>query len=163
MYLWFRSPLIPRACPGHASGDDLWPQQLKFREFHSNERPGMTSVFGTSVPPSGLSGLVRRLAFGYSESSFGHWIPLLLADRINVIEGIFDDLIHGHIPNVFAEMGLRAERKHNPVGFRKKMFLAGFMALVPLALFFVSKQNTRRKYETSRRTHQRRNLRRAKL
>src|SRR3954468_11268857 len=37
------------------------------KEFHSNERPNFTAVFGTSTPPSGLSGLMRKKAFTYSE------------------------------------------------------------------------------------------------
>jgi hypothetical protein len=54
--------------------------------LQSNERPNLTAVFGTSTPPSGLSGMIRRYAFKYSEGSWGHWIPLLLADRVNVGE-----------------------------------------------------------------------------
>src|SRR3982751_4213672 len=54
--------------------------------LHSNERPGLTAVFGTSMPPRGLSGVIRRFAFKYSEGSWGHWLPLILADRINEIE-----------------------------------------------------------------------------
>src|SRR5690349_1030352 len=37
------------------------PQQPQDMEIlHSVERPGITRVFGTSTPPSGLSGAVRR-------------------------------------------------------------------------------------------------------
>src|SRR5690554_3177016 len=54
--------------------------------LHSNERPGVSAVFGTSVPLSGLSGKLRRHAFMYSEGHFGHWLTLLLADRVNVVE-----------------------------------------------------------------------------
>src|SRR5690606_6011673 len=86
---------------------------------HSNERPGVTATFGTSVPLSGLSGAIRRYAFKYSESSYGHWLPLLMADRVNVIEGILKDISRGHIPNIFAEKGWKAEWKHNPLGLLK--------------------------------------------
>ena len=71
--------------------------------LHSNERPDLTSVFGTSTPPSGPSGSLRRLAFRYSESSYGHWLPLVLADRVSVVEGVVGDLKHGHVPNILAE------------------------------------------------------------
>ena len=57
--------------------------------------------------------MLRRIAFNYSESSYGHWLPLMLADRVNVGEGILDDLKHGHVPNIFEEMGWKAEWKHN--------------------------------------------------
>ncbi len=90
------------------------PQQpITIEILHSNERPNVTSVFGTSTPPSGLSGVIRRVAFRYSESSYGHWLPLMLADRVSVVEGVLGDLKHGHVPNVFAERGWKAEWKHN--------------------------------------------------
>jgi hypothetical protein len=83
---------------------------------HSNERPNLSAVFGTSVPPTGLSGFLRRFAFRYSESSYGHWLPLMFADRLQVIEGIFSDLAHGHFPNFPRELGWGAEWKHNRRG-----------------------------------------------
>lgn|SRR5690606_1112480 len=111
----------------HYTGDDHrrldWdrpPQQLETVEvLHSNERPTVSAVFGTSLPPSGLSGALRRRAFRYSESSFGHWLPLLLADRVNVVEGLIDDLRRGYIPNIFAEKGGKAAWKHD----RRSVFL----------------------------------------
>lgn len=90
------------------------PLQEQTNEIlHSNERPNITAVFGTSVPPTGLSGKLRRLAFRYSEGSFGHWLPLLLADRINVVEGLVEDVRHGKLPNICAEKGMKAEWKYN--------------------------------------------------
>jgi hypothetical protein len=90
------------------------PQQTADVEIlHSNERPNLSSVFGTSTPPSGVSGMIRRAAFDFSENSYGHWVPLMLADRINMVEGVVSDLAHGHVPNVFGEMGLKADWKHN--------------------------------------------------
>ena len=59
--------------------------------LQSIERPGITPVFGTSVPPNGLSGWIRRRAFRRSESDLRHWMLLLMADRVNVVEGLFDD------------------------------------------------------------------------
>ena len=93
----------------------LQPQNIEV--LHSVERPNMTAVFGTAAPPSGLSGMIRRKAFEYSENSFGRWMPLILADRINVFEGIIDDLKHGHVPNFFAERGLQSEWKYNRKNF----------------------------------------------
>jgi hypothetical protein len=88
-------------------------QEGEVKDFHSIERPGMSAVYGTSVPPVGLSGAMRRYAFKYSENHYGHWLTLLLADRVNVIEGIVADLKRGHIPNIFAEKGMKAEWKYN--------------------------------------------------
>lgn len=81
--------------------------------LHSNERPHVTAVFGTSTPPSGLSGAIRRHAFKYSESNYGHWLPLMAADRIGVIEGLAEDVARGRIFKVFTDRGWRAEWKHN--------------------------------------------------
>ena len=88
-------------------------QPVKMEILQSTERPYMTAVFGTSVPPSGLSGAIRRYAYKYSESEYGHWLNLLLADRINVIEGLVSDLKIGYIPNLFSERGMKADWKYN--------------------------------------------------
>jgi hypothetical protein len=96
-YSWERPPLQPKSV----------------EVLHSNERPDVTAAFGTSTPPSGLSGMIRRFAFNYSENSYGHWLPLMLADRVGVVEGVVDDLTRGHVPNIFSERGWKAEWKHN--------------------------------------------------
>jgi hypothetical protein len=88
-------------------------QPVNVEILHSNERPNVSAVFGTTSPPAGLSGMLRRVAFKYSESSYAHWLPLVMADRVGVVEGIVADLAHGHIPNIPGEMGLKAEWKHN--------------------------------------------------
>ena len=67
-------------------------QQSDVEVFHSTERGGVTPVFGTSVPPSGLSGMLRRRAFRRRENDVRHWMMLLLADRVNVVEGLLEDL-----------------------------------------------------------------------
>ena len=94
-----------------------WPrpsqQPASVEVLHSNERPNLSAVFGTSTPPRGLSGMLRRFAFRYNESNYGHWLPLMAADRIGVVEGFFSDLGRGRVPNVFAERGWGAEWKHN--------------------------------------------------
>lgn len=109
-------------------------QPLTVEVLQSNERPGITAVFGTSVPPSGISGIIRRKAFKYSESSYGHWLPLLLADRINVIEGIIQDLKRGIIPNIFAEMGFKSEWEHNRKGVIKKVAVYAIIGTAFLVL-----------------------------
>ena len=88
-------------------------QPVDVEILHSNERPNVSSVFGTSTPPAGLSGAIRRRAFDYSENSYAHWVPLMLADRIGMVEGVVSDLAGGRVPNIFEEMGLKAEWKHN--------------------------------------------------
>ena len=121
------------------------PQQPDDVEIlHSIERPGITRVFGTSTPPSGLSGILRRYAFRYSEGSGAHWMTLILADRVNAIEGIIDDLAHGHIPNIWAERGWNAEWKYNRKGFVKKIAVTVAVTAAVLILLSRRKKLSRR-------------------
>jgi hypothetical protein len=113
------------------------PQQqpITIEILHSNERSDVTSVFGTSTPPSGLSGVLRRTAFAYSESSYGHWLPLVLADRVGVVEGVLSDLRHGQVPNVFAERGWKAEWKHNRMSLIRRILLTACLICAVIAYF----------------------------
>lgn len=103
--------------------------------LHSNERPGVTAVYGTSTPPSGLSGMLRRFAFRFSEGNWGHWLSLILADRVNMVEGIVDDVKKGHVPNFMAERGWKAEFKYNRAGVVKNALIVaavtgGILAII---------------------------------
>ena len=82
-----------------------------------NRRP---AVFGTSTPPTAVSGAIRRSAFAYSESQWAHWLLLMLADRVNSAEGVLEDLGRGRAPNLIKEMGLAAEWKYNRQAFIRK-------------------------------------------
>jgi len=95
------------------------PQQpIDIEVFHSIERPNVTRVFGTATPPQAVSGAIRRYAYkNFSESTATHWMMLILADRVNVVEGLIQDLAHGHVPNLWKERGLGAEWKYNKKGF----------------------------------------------
>jgi len=116
-------------------------QPIEVELLHSIERPHVTAVFGTSVPPSGLSGMIRRFAFKYSENSYLHWLPLIVADRVNVVEGIVDDIKQGHFPNIFAEKGYKAEWKHNRMGFIQKMVVIG--ALTAAAVIVITHKDSK--------------------
>lgn len=116
----------------------LPPQLQKVEILRSNERPGMTPLFGSSVPPSGLSGLMRRAAFQFSENDLRHWLILLAADRVNVGEGLVADLAHGHLPNIFREMGGPAEFRYNRAGALRKVALA--TAVTGLAIYLLRRR-----------------------
>lgn len=125
-----------------AHWDDIEPQRPRdVKVFHSNERRGLTPVYGTAQPPSGLSGLIRHAAFRHSENDLRHWLMLLFADRVNVVEGLLDDLAHGHVPNIFREMGGPAEWKYNRQGFIRKAVIAG--GVVGLLLYLNSRRSRR--------------------
>jgi hypothetical protein len=108
-------------------------QPVNMEILHSNERQGISAVFGTAAAPSGISGILRRLAFRYSESSYGHWIPLMVADRINTLEGLISDISSGKLPNIFRERGLRSEMKYN-----KKAFIGRTVVKAAVAVFVLS-------------------------
>ena len=110
-------------------------QQPDVEILQSIEHNRLPAVVGTSTPPSGISGMIRRFAFRYSESNWWHWLLLMGADRINVVEGVVQDLGRGKVPNIPAEMGARAEWRHNKKGFVVKTTVvlavtAGLVALV---------------------------------
>lgn len=118
-------------------------QALNVEVLHSIERPNVSAVFGTTLPPSGLSGRIRRFAFKYSESSYAHWLPLILADRVNVVEGLIDDLKRGYIPNIFAERGWKAEWKYNRKAFTKKIIIG--VAVTSLAVVLLNRRRNKSK------------------
>lgn len=53
-------------------------QITRVEVLHSNERPSYSAVIGETIPPSGLSGRIRRFAFRFGESTYAHWLPLPL-------------------------------------------------------------------------------------
>jgi hypothetical protein len=117
-------------------------QPVDVEILHSNERPSVTAVFGTSTPPSGLSGMIRRFAFRYSESSWGHWLPLILADRVNMVEGIVDDFKQGTIPNFMAERGWNAEWKYNKQGVIRNVIVGAAIATAVVTLIALKNRNS---------------------
>ena len=88
--------------------------------------------------------MIRRYAFKNSESEYGHWLPLLVADRVNMVEGIIDDLAHGHIPNIFAEKGWNADWKYNRKGLIKKVAVTTVVAVAVAALIFRKDKHDRK-------------------
>jgi hypothetical protein len=115
------------------------PQQPENVEvLVSTERPGITPIFGTAQPPTGLSGMIRRAAYKWSENDLRRWLLLLAADRVNVVEGIGEDLAHGKVPNVLAEMGIKAEWEHNRAGLVKKAVIAG--AVIGTAVYLMRRR-----------------------
>lgn len=114
-------------------------QPVSVEILESVEQARMPAVFGTTLPPSGLSGKLRRYAFKYDESEYAHWLNLLLADRINVIEGVLHDLSRFHIPNIFSERGMKADWKYNRKELVSKMIVAA--AVTTMIVFWMKKKN----------------------
>ena len=122
-------------------------QEENIEILKSNERPSISAVFGTASPPSGLSGVIRRQAFKYSESSYAHWLPLLLADRINAVEGVIQDLSEGTIPNIFVERGWKSELKYNRKGLVKRLLIQ--TAVLGVVVVCLTHKNKRKGFSKS--------------
>lgn len=120
-------------------------QPVDIEVLKSVERPNITAVFGTSAPPSGLSGMIKRFAYKYSESDYRRWLPIVLADRIGVFEGILDDLSKGHIPNIPKERGWTAEWQHNRQNFVVKVAVGTAVTVGIIALLAASQKRKREK------------------
>jgi hypothetical protein len=118
-------------------------QRSEVEILQSIEHVRRPAVFGTSTPPSGVSGMIRRAAFRYSESHWLHWLMLMGADRVNVVEGIVQDLGRAKIPNIPAEMGIRSEWKHNKQGLAKKVAVAAAVGTAAYGLFLWSRSGSR--------------------
>jgi hypothetical protein len=118
------------------------PQQpVDVEVLQSIEHKQRPAVVGTSTPPSGISGALRRLAYTKSESNLLHWMLLLGADRINMVEGVVQDLARAKVPNIPGEMGMRSELQHNKRGFLLKT--AGTVAAVAVVAAVVKARKNR--------------------
>ena len=109
-------------------------QQSDTEILQSIEHTKRPAVFGTSTPPRWVSGMIRRAAFRWSESNWLHWLMLMGADRINVVEGVVEDIGRGKLPNIPAEMGIKSELRHNKRGFATKVAVGAAVSVVLIAL-----------------------------
>lgn len=91
---------------------ERWPRE------RSVEHKFLTPVFGTSCPPRGLSGLIRRYAYRFSEGRTVHWTLLMVADRVDVAEHRLLALGQGRPDNVITETGVLAEFKRHGIRSR---------------------------------------------
>jgi hypothetical protein len=133
-----RRPGVPRDKAPRLGVELLYPpitpQVPKIKIHKSTEHGKLTPVFGTSCPPSGLSGMIRDFGYKFSEGRLSRWLTLMFADRVNVVEDLVSDLAHGHVPNIPKEMGLRSELRYNRAAFLTKTAITlGCAALLAMA------------------------------
>jgi hypothetical protein len=118
--------------------ETLYPhfeQQVPRHRVHkSTEHGKLTPVFGNVCPPRGLSGKIRDFAYNFSEGRLSHWILLMAADRVDVVEEILADFAQLRIPNIPKEMGLRSELKYNRKGVAKTLAVVGIGCFALMAL-----------------------------
>ena len=94
-------------------------QPQKWPRERSIEHAFLTPVFGTSCPPKGLSGAMRRYAYGYSEARAAHWLILLAADRVDAFGSHVRSMATTRPDNPITETGVRSELTHHGVTSRK--------------------------------------------
>ena len=80
-----RRPGVPAERPPQS------PPHTQAASIRQDGRPSgvtesRTLVFGTAQPPRGLSGRLRRVAYGIPDHFARHWMLLIFADRVDVVE-----------------------------------------------------------------------------
>ncbi len=78
----------------------------------------LTPVFGTAQPLHGISGAIRKVAYRFSEGRAAHWLLLLGADRVDVVENRITAVLRLRPDNPISEMGLKAELSRGGVRSR---------------------------------------------
>lgn len=97
-------------------------QQTDVEILKSVDRPDLTPVFGSTYPPKGLSGIIRRYSYSVHENQRRHWLTLILADRIDVVESLFTDFVFG--PQHY---------KDRPKKVRDQAIMAGALGIITIA------------------------------
>lgn len=90
---------------------DLPEQQpeLEPRE-RSIEHGRLTPVFGTTCPPRGVSGAMRKLAYRrWSEARLAHWLTLIAADRVDAWGAHLGSFATLRPDNPITQTGVRGE------------------------------------------------------
>jgi hypothetical protein len=133
-------PSYPKELPSTvmtARGDVKHWQEPRTKIHISNEHPDLTPVFGESVPPFGLSGMLRDYAYQFGEASNRHWMTLLLADRINRIESAVVDALRGKPDRFIHEKAWRAKLKYRDTEANRKTLYVSAAAIGAVALGLV--------------------------
>ncbi|MEE6271940.1 hypothetical protein [Georgenia wangjunii] len=105
-------PAFPReqALDTGAHWDLPEQQEEKWPRERSVEHERLTPVFGTSTPPAGLSGAIRKYAYrSFSEARAAHWLLLLGADRVDAVESHLRSFLTTRPDNPVTETGVLAE------------------------------------------------------
>jgi hypothetical protein len=112
-----RERFDPAGTGAHWEFPDRQPE--KWPRERSIEHKFLTPVFGTSAPPSGVSGVIRKYAYAkYSEGRAAHWLLLMAADRVNTLEAAAGSFLTLRPDNPITETGVLAELKHHPIASR---------------------------------------------
>jgi hypothetical protein len=117
-------PSVPklRYDPAGTGAHWTFPERQEYEGFRekSIEHEMVTPVFGTSVPLKGLSGVIRRYSYArFSEGRAAHWLLLIGADRVDVLESRVTALLSGKPDNPISETGIKSEFTHRGLSSRR--------------------------------------------
>ncbi|MGE3623437.1 MAG: hypothetical protein AB7H77_06160 [Bdellovibrionales bacterium] len=87
---------------------------------------GYNTAYTTAASPNGISEMIRRLAFRYSNNPAAQQRLLSLADKVNTMEGLMQNMGRGYVPNALAQFGMSAAMKHVP---KRLVFKFGLAAV----------------------------------
>ncbi|OBF34974.1 hypothetical protein A5724_16565 [Mycobacterium sp. ACS1612] len=93
-------------------------QPEKTPRERSVEHRFLTPAFGTAQPLSGVSGIMRRFAYKFSEGRALHWLILLYADRVDAAEHHIRSIATLRPDNPITQTGVKAEWTRNGVKSR---------------------------------------------
>jgi hypothetical protein len=109
--------LDPNLSGAHWEFPDRQPE--KWPRERSIEHQMLTPVFGTSTPPRGLSGAIRKAAYArYSEARAAHWLLLMAADRVDVVEHALQSFGTLRPDNPITQTGILSEPKAHGISSR---------------------------------------------
>ena len=116
-------PSVPRERfdPGLSGAHWEYPEQQpeKWPRERSVEHTQLPPVFGTTCPPKGLSGVIRKFAYArYSEGQAAHWLLLIAGDRIDTVESALRSFVTLRPDNPITQTGVLAEVKRHGVRSR---------------------------------------------
>jgi hypothetical protein len=116
-------PSVPRERfdPTFSGAHWEYPEQQpeKWPRERSVEHTQLPPVFGTTCPPKGLSGAIRKFAYArYSEGQAAHWLLLIAADRVDTVEHAVRSFLTLRPDNPITQTGVRAEVSHHGVSSR---------------------------------------------
>ena len=110
-------PSVPRertVPAGAAASEFPERQQEKWPRERSVEHETLPPVFGTSCPPKGLSGVLRKYSYRrFSEARATHWLLLVAADRVDAVESHLRSFLTLHPDNPITETGVLSEFSHH--------------------------------------------------
>ncbi len=111
-------PGVPmRSRPSPAEGAPEAPPTPQDGHESRLRRAGLdapTPVFGTAQPLHGLSGALRRVAYALPEHQGRHWLLLMVADRVDVVEDRVGGVFSAPLAAIGADAGARRVRA-NPL------------------------------------------------